>query len=152
MQRFQKRNKRGSLCWTQVFSIRRHVAAALNHLPDELVLCQSNGDTVQSRAPLSAGISKGVAVAALLYLKHQRALPLQCGCAMDEPIRNGITAPSIHVRTPRCELREPGERSKGDCNQQHSEDRNRPALPAFLSFSGKKRQENQRQDRDRLGR
>src|SRR5208282_683923 len=70
MQRFQKCNERRSLRWTQVFPIRRHVAAALNHLPDELVLCQSNGDSVQGRAPLSTGFAKRVAVAALLHLKH----------------------------------------------------------------------------------
>ena len=146
MQRFEKCHEGRGLCRTQVVSIGGHVAAALNHLPDELVLRQSNRDTVQSRASLSAGIAKGVAVAALLYLKHQRALTFQCGCAMYEPIRNGITAPRIHVRTPRCELRETGESPECDCNQQHRENRNGPPLPALFSFAGKERQKNQRQE------
>src|SRR6202158_3181512 len=89
MQRFQKCNESGGLHWAQVISICWHVAAALNHLPDELFLRQSNGDTIQGRAPLSTGFAKRVAVAALLHLKHQRALAFQSGCAVHEAVRDG---------------------------------------------------------------
>ena len=54
--------------------------------------------------PFSTSTADRVAVAALLYLKDQRALTFQCACAMYKAIRQGITAPRIHVRAPRREL------------------------------------------------
>ena len=53
-----------------------HVAAALDNLPDELVVRESHRDAVQSWPPLSASVAKRVTVATLLHLKHQGALPL----------------------------------------------------------------------------
>src|ERR1700693_5172883 len=90
-----------------------------------------------------------MAVTALLYLKYQRALTLQCGCAMHEPVRHGITAPRIHVRAPRRELSHAGKGPECDGNQQHGENRNRPSLPALFSFARKKGQEDQCDDRHR---
>ena len=152
MQGFKKCYERSSLRGTQVVPISGHVAAALNHLPDELVLRQSHGNAIQGRASLSTGVAKRVAVAALLDLKHQRALPLQCSRAMNEAVRHRITAPRIHVRTPGRELGEAGESAERDRNQQHGKNRNRPALPALFSFAGKKRQKNQRQESPQPGR
>jgi hypothetical protein len=57
MEGFKERHERGSLCRTQIVSIGRHIAAALDHLPDELVTRKSHGDTIQSWPPLSAGIA-----------------------------------------------------------------------------------------------
>src|SRR6266567_1396309 len=126
-----------------------HVAAALNHLPDQLVVGESQRDTIQGWAPISAGTAERMAVTALLYLKYQRALTLQCGCAMHEPVRHRITAPRIHVRAPRRKLSHARKGPECDGNQQHGENRDRPPLPAFFSFAGKKGQEDQCDDRHR---
>src|SRR5258708_1615568 len=103
MQGLEKCDERRGLCRTQVLPVRRHVAASLDHLADELVLCEPHGDAIQRRASLTAQLPEGMAVAALLDLKNKRALPLQSCCAMKKSLRHRITAPSAHVRTPRCE-------------------------------------------------
>ena len=143
VQGLEKRYKRRGLCRTQVVSIGRHVAAALNHLPDELVLRQPHGNAVQGWPPLSTRVAKRVAVAALLDLKHERTLPLKRSCAMNVAVGYWIAAPGIHVRTPGRELGHASKGAESDRNHQHGNNRNWPALPAFFSFSGKKRQKNQ---------
>src|SRR5438034_176300 len=117
VQRLEKCDECGRLRWTQVFPIRRHVAASLNHLPDELVLREPHRNAVQGRASFPAGPSKGMAVAALFDLKNESALPLKRSCALEHPLRHGITAPSVHVRAPRCELREMGKGPERDRDQ-----------------------------------
>jgi len=57
MQGFKERHERGGLRRTQVVSIGRHIATALDYLTDELVTRKSHGDTIQSRPPLTAGIA-----------------------------------------------------------------------------------------------
>ena len=54
-----------------------HVAAALQHLANDLVLGHARGDGVECGAALPAGARERMAVAALLVLQHQRALALQ---------------------------------------------------------------------------
>src|SRR5216683_2876563 len=103
MQGLEKCDERCGLCRTQILPIRRHVAASLDHLANELVLCQPHGDAIQRRASLPAHLTQGMAVAALFDLKNERALSLQRGCAMKKSLRHRITAPCVHVRTPRCE-------------------------------------------------
>src|SRR5260370_37286462 len=103
MQGLEKCDERRGLCRTQVLPVRRHVAASLDHLADELVLREPRGDAIQRRASLPAQLPEGMAVAALLDLENKRALPLQGRCAMKKSLRHRITAPSVHVRTPRCE-------------------------------------------------
>src|SRR5689334_12082778 len=100
MQGLKKCDERGGLRWTQILSVGWHVAAALNHLADQLVLCQPYGHAVETGASLPALLSKGMAVSALLGLKHERALPLKCSCAMYESLRHRITTPGVHVRAP----------------------------------------------------
>jgi hypothetical protein len=46
MQGLKESHERGSLCRTQVVAISRHVAAALNYLPNELVLRQPHGNAI----------------------------------------------------------------------------------------------------------
>src|ERR1700691_5768344 len=116
--------ERRSLCRTQVVPIRRHVAAALNHLPNELVLREPHGNAIQGRAPLSAHVAKRVAVAALLDLKHQRTLALKRSRAMNVALGYWISAPGVHVRTPRRELGHSSERAKRDRDHKHSNNRN----------------------------
>src|SRR4029077_14686112 len=92
----------------------RHVAAALNHLPNELVLCQPHGDAVQGWSPLSACVAKRVAVGALLELTHERTLALKCGRAMNVAVGDWIAAPRAHMRTPGRELGQTSKRAEGD--------------------------------------
>src|SRR5882672_5946435 len=93
MQGFEKCHERRGLCRTQVLPVRRHVAASLNHLSDELVLREPHGDAIQRRASLPAQLPEGVAVAALFDLKNKRALSLQGRCAMKKSLRDRIAAP-----------------------------------------------------------
>src|SRR5213593_1320053 len=72
-QRLEKCDECDRLRWTQVFSISRHVAASLNHLPNELALSEPHRDGVQGRASLPTAPSKGMAVAALFDLKNEGA-------------------------------------------------------------------------------
>jgi hypothetical protein len=76
MQRLEERDQRSSLRRTQGFSVGGHVAAALNHLPDELILRELEGDTIERRPALSSDISQCVTVVALLGLKNKRTLTL----------------------------------------------------------------------------
>src|SRR5215467_8217871 len=105
MQGFEERHQRGGLRRAEVLAVRGHVAAALNHLPNQLVLREPYRHAVESRASLPAAICQCMTVAALLRLKNQRALPLQCGGAMQESRRNRGAAPGIHLWTPRRVLR-----------------------------------------------
>src|SRR5580658_363077 len=146
MQGLEERHERRGLCRTQVIPIGRHVATALNHLPNELVLGQPYGNAVEGWPPLSTRVAKRVAVAALLDLKYERALPLKRSRAMNVLFGYWIAAPGIHVRAPRRELGHASEGAEGDRGQQHRDNRNRPALPAFFSFPGKERQKNQSQN------
>src|SRR5713226_5479775 len=91
MQGLEKCDERRGLCRTQVLPVRRHVAASLDHLADELVLREPHGDAIQSWASLAAHFSEGMAVAALLDLENKRALPLQGRGAMKKSLRHGIT-------------------------------------------------------------
>src|SRR5258708_11317337 len=110
MEGFKERHERRGLSRTQVVSVGRHIADALDHLPDELVTRKSHGDGIQSWSSLSTRIGEGMAVAALLDLKHKCTLPLERGGSMYVAIGHWIAAPGVHVRTPGCEL---GHASKG---------------------------------------
>src|SRR5260370_25893664 len=100
---------------TQVFSVGWHVAAALDHLADELILRELYSDSIQTWATLSAGAAQRMAVVALLRLKNECPLPLQ-GRAPFQVLRwNGFAAPRIHHRTPR---RITGQMSEGtECHR-----------------------------------
>src|SRR5580698_3525357 len=143
VQGLEESYERRSLCRAQVVPIGRHVAAALNHLANELVLRQPHGNAVQGWPPLSTHVAERMAIAALLDLKHERTLPLKCGRAMNVPVGYWIAAPGVHVRTPRRELGHASKGAESDCDHQYGHDRNRPTLPALFSFSRKKWQKNQ---------
>src|SRR5260370_41902469 len=98
MQGFEKSDERGGLCRAQILAIRWHVATALDHLADELVLRQPHRNTVECRTALPASLSEGMAVAALFDLKDERALPLQRGRAVQELRRHRSAAPRVHLR------------------------------------------------------
>ena len=58
----------------QVLAIGGHVAAALNHLPDQLWFRQPIGHIVKRRSARAAQAAERVTVAALLVLKHDCSL------------------------------------------------------------------------------
>src|SRR5271156_640258 len=138
--------ERRRLCRTQIVAIRGHVAAALNHLPNELVLRQSHGNAVKGWPSFSTRVTKRVAVSALLDLKHKRTLPLKCGCAMNVPVGHRIAAPGVHMRTPGGELGHASKCAESDRDHEHGNNCNGTAFPAFFSFPRKKRQKNQAKD------
>src|SRR6266853_338759 len=93
MQSFKKRNQGSRLRRTQILSVGGHVAAALDHLSNQLILRQPHGHRVERRAALSPLIAERVAVVALLHLKNQGALPLERGPVVQKLRRNRNAAP-----------------------------------------------------------
>src|SRR5882762_1242621 len=135
MQRLEERDQRGGLRRAEVLSVGRHVAAALDYLADQLVLCERDGDSIEGRPALSSLAVERMAVVALLELKNERAMSLQGGPALQVLLWDWLAAPGIHHRTPgrvRGEMREASERHS---DEQDGEDGDGPALPAFLAFS-----------------
>src|ERR1700678_2506014 len=124
MQGLEKSYERRSLCGTQVVPIGRHVAAALNHLANELILRQANGNAVQGWPPLSTRVAERVAVAALLDLKHERTLPLKRSRPVNVAGGYWIATPCVHVRTPRRELGHASKCAESDRDQQYGNYRN----------------------------
>src|SRR6185369_14291652 len=143
MKAFEKSHEGGCFRGTQILAIGRHVAAALNYLANELVLREPYRNGVKRRTSLSAGFSERMAVAALLDLEHQSALPLQGGRAMNELIRHEITTPRIHVRAPGRVSRQMSKRPERDRDQHHCQDRDGPPLPTLFTFARKKRKQKQ---------
>ena len=88
-------------CWREIFAKCGHVAAALNHLPDQLVAGQTRGHTIQCWAAQAAFAAQAVAIPALLVLHHQRALQLQRRTSLHILHRRGNAGPGFHVGTPR---------------------------------------------------
>src|SRR5580704_14524039 len=54
VQALKERHQRSSLCWTQVVSIRGHIATALDYLPNELVLREPHRDAIQGGGNIPA--------------------------------------------------------------------------------------------------
>src|SRR5580700_7482203 len=135
MQGFEKSDERRDLRRTQILRVRRHIAAALNNLADELVLREPRGNAVEGRTTLAPGIAEGMAVSALLALKDKCASPLKSRCAAKESVRHGIAAPGIHVRAPGCIAREMRQCPERNREQQDGENRDGASAPAFFSLA-----------------
>src|SRR6185369_6541779 len=84
-----------------------------------------------------------MAVATLLHLEDQCPLSFKRGRVMNVLIRDGITAPRIHVRTPRRVSRELCERAECYSDQRHGQNRDRSSLPTLFTFARKKRKKQQ---------
>jgi hypothetical protein len=65
----QERDERRHLRRAQVLAVCRHLAAALEHLSDQLIVCLAPCDVIERRATLATLATQRVAVAALLVLK-----------------------------------------------------------------------------------
>src|SRR5258707_2924740 len=148
MQGFEKCDERRCLRRTQILPVCGHVAASLDHLADKLVLREPHGNAIQSRPSLPAALPEGVAVAALLNLKNERALALKRRCTVYKSLRHGIAAPSVHVRTPGSKSREMRKRSQRYRNQHDGQDRDRPPAPALFSFTRQEWKKKQSKDCD----
>ena len=85
----------------QVFAIGRHVASALDHLANELVLSEPQSDAIERRSALAAQTIERMAVVALLALEDERAPALQSGSPLQVLRRNRQVAPGVHDRAPR---------------------------------------------------
>src|SRR5579863_10054685 len=84
VQRFKKCDKRSRLRWIQAVAVCRHIAAALQHLADELVLREAPRDSVERGPTLAAAMIERVAVVALLFLKDRSALSFERSAAFDK--------------------------------------------------------------------
>src|SRR5271165_1000402 len=135
MERFQERNQRSHFGWIQVLAVRRHVTAALNHLPHKLVMSHPGCDPVERGATLSSGAANRMAVAALFHLEDQRALALQWRAAVEVFHRDWIATPAIHDGTPGRIGSELGEGPERDGDEQQSDNGNGPPTPALLAFA-----------------
>src|SRR5580658_6450072 len=101
MQGFQELNECCGLGGAQVLAIRRHVAAALKNLPYQLILGETSGYEIQSRATQPADACNRVAVTALLRLKDDSSLPLErAGIARITDGDRRTAAPCVHLRAP----------------------------------------------------
>src|ERR1700691_5206132 len=100
MQRLKKRDQRRGFRRTQILAVRGHIAAALDHLPNQLILRQTSGHGIQSRSALSALIVERVGVVALLELENESALSLERSPLIQKLGRDRDGAPRVHHRTP----------------------------------------------------
>src|SRR5580765_7529945 len=91
----QECHQRGRFRWRKVLPVRRHVTAALQHLPDQLVWRQPNRHGIETWAALAALAAETVAVAALFRLKHDCALTFECGTTLKIFRRHRHAAPGV---------------------------------------------------------
>ena len=143
MEGLKKTHQRGCLSWRKRTAIRRHVSAAQQHLPVELIFCQASRHFIQRRPALAAAPTKLMAVAALLLLQNVRSLPLQRRATLQQFWRHLRATPRIHLRTPRRIRAQIREYSPTHRDKHHRDHRNRSSPPALLPYSGNKRQSQQ---------
>src|SRR5712691_8398095 len=96
MERLKKRHEGSRLRGIQILSVRRHIATTLEHLPDELISRQFNGNRIERRPAISPAVVERMAVAALFRLEDEGSLALRCGTSPQESGGNRGAAPRIH--------------------------------------------------------
>src|SRR5216684_1764137 len=149
MERLEECHERSGLRRAEVLSIARHVATALDHLADQLVLREPDGDSIERRPALPSRAFERVAVAALLELQDERSVSLERAAAVQVLLRDRFSAPRVHHRAPRrvpAEMSETAERHSGQQDGQHCDG---PALPALLAFAGEEGKREQHAETDR---
>jgi len=140
-QRFEERDKSGSFRGTEILAVGGHVATALDDLANELVLGKEEGDLIEGGTPLAALVTESMAVMALLKLKDESPLPLECRTILEELWGNGIAAPGVHDRTPGSMTGKIGEGAEHDGDEKNSENGDGTTAPTFFAFTENKRQE-----------
>src|SRR5579883_2209676 len=146
MEGHQKGDESGGFRGAEIFPIGGHVTTALNHLPNELILRETESDFIEGRATLPSLAAKRLAVAALLELKDKRALALESRGVFQKTIGHGIAAPGIHLRAPGSVTREVCERAEGDSDQENAEDSDGTTTPVFFTFAKKEWKEEESDD------
>src|SRR5260370_40778490 len=96
MERLEERHQRSGLRRAEVLSIGRHVAAALDHLADQLVVREPDSDAIEPGPALSSPLVERMTVAALLELQDQRPMYLHRRPAFKVLLREGTAAPRVH--------------------------------------------------------
>src|SRR6476469_3362362 len=115
----------------EALSVGRHVATALDDLADELVRVEPDGHCIQRRTALSALLSERMAVVTLLGLEDEGALTLERRPVREEDGRDGISAPGVHLRTPRRVHPELGQGPEEAGEQHQRQHRDRTPPPAL---------------------
>src|SRR6266478_3898541 len=92
MERLEECDESRCLRRRQVLPIRRHIAVALDHLSDELILRQPHRHVIERWPALTAALAERMTIAALLRLENQSALPLQRSAALQIGGRYGSAA------------------------------------------------------------
>src|SRR3954469_14713761 len=142
-QRVHEGDQRVDLRWAQVLTIRWHVSAALNYLPNELIVRQSSGHCVECRTTLAAFAIEAVTISALLALNKQRALEFQTRTALNVFDGRWCTAPRLHVWRPRRERPKISEYARRKKCQHHHYDGHRTPAKAFFSGAGIERKQDE---------
>src|SRR2546422_9688364 len=96
-QRFHERDERVDFRGAEILAVGRHVAAALQHLTNELIAGLARRDAVQRWPALSPLTAQAVAGPALLVLHHECALELERRAAPDASDRPGGGGPRVHL-------------------------------------------------------
>src|SRR2546427_11669144 len=148
MKRLEERDQRGCLHRAEVLPVRRHVAATLDDLPDQLILSQPHGDSVERRATLPTRLVERMTVPALLRLEDERAVPFERGASLEVFLRNRLAAPRVHRGAPGRMRAETRQRPPCHRDEKYGENGDRTASPALLAFAGEKRQRDEKRDAD----
>src|SRR5215468_9701024 len=140
MQGLHERHQCGDLRRTEILAIGRHIAAALDHLPDQLVAGQARRHIVERRAALAAAAAQAVAVPALLVLEHQGPLDFERRAALEIVRGYWRAAPGLHRWGPgrvHPHRRQSTKHQEDDHHGQHSD---WPPARAFLPRASDERQ------------
>jgi len=140
MKSHEESNDGGGLRGTEIFSVGRHVAAALDDLASKLVLRKEDGDLIEGGTPLAAFVTESMAVVALLELKDERALTHERRAILQEHGGNGIAAPGVHDGTPGSVTSKIGESAENDGDEKNGENGDGTTAPTFFTFTENKRQ------------
>ena len=77
MQSFEEADQRGDFRRRKILPVSRHISAALQHLPHQLIVGQPGRDSIERRTALATHSAEHMAIAALLVLENNLALPPQ---------------------------------------------------------------------------
>src|SRR5215470_154885 len=88
-----ERDQRRDLRRAEIPAIGRHIASALDHLPDQLAAGQARRHVIERRAALAAYPAQAMAIAALLVLQRHGAPQLEWRALFNELLRHSVAAP-----------------------------------------------------------
>src|SRR5262245_64365654 len=98
MQGPHERDQSRDLRRAEVPAIGRHIAPALDHLPDQLVSGQARRHVVERRAALAAFPAQAMTIATLLVLQYRDATQFARRKPYNEFLRHGGAAPCLPSR------------------------------------------------------